>query len=162
MYPGIRLGFVVLPSSLMGVIRELKICMTGPAPTFMQHAMAEFIFSGDYQRHLNRVRKVYAERRARLLESIRARLGSAVRWHGSSGGVHLYVELARAVPDRAFRQTLSRAQVAVTVFPATGRGGSDGVVSQLALGYGGIHADAIDAGMEAFSAAVKPMVMNRT
>jgi GntR family transcriptional regulator/MocR family aminotransferase len=149
MYPGLRLGFVVLPPGLVDALRELRTCMSGSAPTFMQHAMAEFIVSGNYQRHLNRTRKVYAERRARLLSCLHDRLGGVAAWTGSQGGIHLYLTVNRA-PAAAFSRAAAAADVAVTMFPV-GRRRSR---LHLVLGYGGIEANDIGAGVGALAGAI--------
>jgi GntR family transcriptional regulator/MocR family aminotransferase len=150
MYPGLRLGFVVVPAALVATLRELKTCTTGAQPTFMQHAMAEFIHSGEYQRHLNRARKIYAERRARLLSSLDARLSGVAEWRGSQAGVHLYLTLRQGLDAATLARAAAPAGVAVTVFPPAP--GADG--SSFALGYGNIDAGDIDAGVAALAAAV--------
>lgn len=146
---GIRLGFLVAPEALIAALVELKVCTVGPAALFVQQAMTDFIESGEYQRHLNRVLKIYRERRARLLESLDARLAGAARWSGSQGGVHVYLRLPSALDATEFAVRAVAMGVAATPFPA-----APGEL-RLALGYGGIDAEDVDGGVAALAAAVR-------
>jgi GntR family transcriptional regulator/MocR family aminotransferase len=145
MYAGIRLGFMVLPDALVTPLRELKTCTSGAVATFVQHAMAEFIVTGEYQRHLNRVCKIYGQRRGRLLDSLSRHCSGRVRWSGSQGGVHLFLRMPSNRDPAAFDQDARRSGVGVTVFP------SGGGELRLALGYGGIDVADIEAGVAALA-----------
>jgi GntR family transcriptional regulator/MocR family aminotransferase len=63
LFPALRLGFMVVPRSLVpGISRALSI--TGQfAPLLLQAALADFIEQGHMARHLRRMRRIYAQRR---------------------------------------------------------------------------------------------------
>jgi GntR family transcriptional regulator/MocR family aminotransferase len=63
LFPALRVGFMVLPQSLVpGVTRAISI--TGQfAPLLLQAALADFIDQGHMARHLRRMRRIYAQRR---------------------------------------------------------------------------------------------------
>ena len=60
--PSIRMGYLVLPPSLVAPFREKLGFYSCSVPTFEQLVLAELIESGDFERHINRVRR--AKRRA--------------------------------------------------------------------------------------------------
>ena len=86
--PVLRLGFLVVPLELVDRFGEITAYLTPAPATFMQHAVAEFLREGHYLRHLRRMKRLYAARRASLLrcldevapDSMKARLaaGTAV------------------------------------------------------------------------------------
>ncbi|MGG1949145.1 PLP-dependent aminotransferase family protein [Trinickia sp. NRRL B-1857] len=93
MFPALRLGFMVLPPMLVerfrGTLREL-VHRGHPAD---QLAMAEFIDTGLFARHLRRMRTLYTERRGTLEHALAKHLGTVLRVRESSGGMHLSAEL---------------------------------------------------------------------
>ncbi|MGN0771401.1 MAG: PLP-dependent aminotransferase family protein [Christensenellales bacterium] len=55
--PSLRVGYMVLPKRLVDVFsRKLGFCSC-TVPTFEQFVLAELISSGDFERHINRVRR---------------------------------------------------------------------------------------------------------
>lgn len=55
--PSMRVGYMVLPQSLVGVFEEKLGFYSCTVPAFEQYVLAEFINNGDFERHINRVRK---------------------------------------------------------------------------------------------------------
>ena len=60
--PSMRMGYLALPPSLAAPFREKLGFYSCSVPTFEQLVLAELIESGDFERHINRVRR--ARRRA--------------------------------------------------------------------------------------------------
>lgn len=54
--PSIRIGYLVLPPSLVSLFTERAGFYSCTVPTFDQYVLAEFISSGDFERHINRIR----------------------------------------------------------------------------------------------------------
>jgi GntR family transcriptional regulator/MocR family aminotransferase len=75
LFPAMRLGFVVVPPDLAARIRP-ALSVTGQfAPLVLQAALAEFIDRGFFLRHLNRMRRLYARRRATFVPLFAEHLG---------------------------------------------------------------------------------------
>ena len=68
--PSLRIAYVCLPQKLLARLRERLSFYTCAVPTFEQYTLARFIDSGDYERHLNRLRKRYRDKRAMILSQI--------------------------------------------------------------------------------------------
>ena len=66
----LRLGYVIVPKPLIGDFRTTMGTFGLRASYMPQQALAEFIHSGEFYRHLRRVRRIYAERRKHLLDRI--------------------------------------------------------------------------------------------
>ncbi len=63
--PSLRVGYMVLPEKLVGEFEERLGFYSCTVPTFEQLVIAELINSGDFERHINRVRR----NKRKLLES---------------------------------------------------------------------------------------------
>jgi GntR family transcriptional regulator/MocR family aminotransferase len=101
MFPALRIGFLVIPSMAVerfgNTLREL-VHRGHPAD---QLAMAEFIDSGLFVRHLRAMRSLYAHRRGQLEAALARHLGTVLKVRESSGGMHLSTELVAPLQDVA-------------------------------------------------------------
>ncbi|WP_258042481.1 aminotransferase class I/II-fold pyridoxal phosphate-dependent enzyme [Paenibacillus sp. UNC499MF] len=90
MYAGLRLGYAVLPPSLVEPFRRAKQHYE-PLTTGMleQRALASFMNSGAYERHLRKMQRVYGEKAALLRSGLTA-LDSAFEWMPSEAGLHIF------------------------------------------------------------------------
>ena len=55
--PAVRVGYMVLPAGQSAAIKEKISIYSYTVPVFTQHLLAELIRSGDFERHINRVRR---------------------------------------------------------------------------------------------------------
>ena len=55
--PSVRIGYMVLPKHLVAVFDEKLGFYSCTVPTFMQYVLTELINNGDFERHINRVRR---------------------------------------------------------------------------------------------------------
>jgi GntR family transcriptional regulator/MocR family aminotransferase len=86
--PALRLGWVVVPTTLIeDVARELEGNMLHVSG-LDQLAFARFLQSGDFERHLRRMRRIYGARRGFVTELL-ARLLPDHDVRGIAGGLHL-------------------------------------------------------------------------
>lgn len=69
LFPALRLGYVVLPPDLVDAVATVKAVTSRHAPLLEQAVLCEFITEGHFARHLRRMREVYAERFAALIDS---------------------------------------------------------------------------------------------
>ena len=55
--PSLRIGYMVLPKHLLNRFQQNLGFYSCTVPTFMQYVLAELINNGDFERHINRVRR---------------------------------------------------------------------------------------------------------
>ncbi|MBR4079932.1 MAG: hypothetical protein IKK29_06935 [Christensenellaceae bacterium] len=55
--PSLRAGYMVLPKHLVPIFEEKLGFYSCTVPTFEQYVLAELIENGDFERHINRVRR---------------------------------------------------------------------------------------------------------
>jgi GntR family transcriptional regulator/MocR family aminotransferase len=96
--PGLRLGWLVLPAHL---VDDVAAAVTTASPsTLDQLALADFISSGSYDRHVRRQRLVYRRRRDRLVAAVR-RAAPEVSISGVAAGLHAVLELPHGWDESA-------------------------------------------------------------
>ncbi|WP_322403914.1 PLP-dependent aminotransferase family protein [Massilia luteola] len=83
--PALRLGFLVVPSALARQFGDVAACLA-PAPGApIQRAVADFLQEGHYLRHLRRMKRLYAARRAALLDCLRAEARDVIAVQATAG-----------------------------------------------------------------------------
>lgn len=103
---GLRLGYLVVPKTLMQAARSAKALLNNGHAWLDQATMAEFIRSGAYGNHLRRMRHLYCKRRDCLIEALRKHFGS-VQLSGVESGLHLAWHLPKGYPEAAELQALA-------------------------------------------------------
>ena len=68
LFPSIRLGYLVVPEDVADRLTMLLSVTSRHAPLLDQAVVAEFMVGGHFGRHVRRMRELYAERLAALLE----------------------------------------------------------------------------------------------
>lgn len=102
MFPGLRLGFMVLPETLAPafVTGMEELHRSGQTP--LQATMAAFIEHGHFTAHIRRMRLLYGGRLDLLQQAIRAEFpGDEVSARGSDAGLHLALHLPPGCDDVA-------------------------------------------------------------
>ena len=99
MFPALRLGYVVVPKYLIRAFFNARDAADIFSPTLYQAVMTDFIREGHFARHIRRMRILYAERRAALVEALRDNFGNTVEVVGSEAGMHLVALLPRGIND---------------------------------------------------------------
>jgi GntR family transcriptional regulator/MocR family aminotransferase len=84
---------MVVPPSLRRVVLAAKAFSDRQSPQLEQRALATFMESGDFERHLRRMRMLYRDRRGALLDALRTAFGHDVEVLGESAGMHVVVRL---------------------------------------------------------------------
>ncbi|GED68776.1 GntR family transcriptional regulator [Brevibacillus reuszeri] len=92
--PGLRLGYLVLPSSLVKQYQEAKWFTDLHTSTLDQLALCHFIEEGHLEKYISRVKKLYKKRRKCLTDALRDAFGEKVCIWGESAGLHIVAAFA--------------------------------------------------------------------
>ncbi|MFT3917349.1 MAG: aminotransferase class I/II-fold pyridoxal phosphate-dependent enzyme [Anaeromyxobacteraceae bacterium] len=156
--PSLRVGYLVAPAPLQPALRAARALADAHGPTDVQRALAELVADGHLARHVRRVLRTYAARRARLLEALARELGDRVEVLPSAAGLHVGVLVRdRRADARAIaRRALARGVRVEPLARYRLRAGPPG----LALGFGLVPAGRIAEGVarlaKAFDEARSP------
>ncbi len=96
--PGLRVGYVVAPEPVRRSIAAIRSLLDIQGDLATEAAVAELIGDGELQRHVARVRRVYANRREILAKALRRAFGDGVEFTPAPGGMALWVRF-RQSPD---------------------------------------------------------------
>jgi GntR family transcriptional regulator / MocR family aminotransferase len=100
LFPGIRLAYLVVPAALVETFEQLSQALAAGSPQLIQAIVAAFITEGHFARHVQRMRRLYAERRRATAEGLTSVLGKHVRIDPQPGGMHLILRLQGRKSDR--------------------------------------------------------------
>jgi GntR family transcriptional regulator/MocR family aminotransferase len=90
LFPALRLGYLVLPRSLVEPFVATKAVGDTGTPALAQLALADFITAGHFDRHLRRTTASNAVRRNSLVSALREQFGNRVAICGANAGLHLF------------------------------------------------------------------------
>lgn len=145
--PALRLGWTAAPAWLADEVAAAKESADRGAPTLDQLALARLIESGRYDRHLRRMRTIYAGRRDTLASALQAH-APTVRLTGLAAGFHAVAHLA---PDADERQIIAEARTREVALygMSTYRSTHSPHPPQLVFGFGNTSEESIRAGVAA-------------
>ena len=145
--PAVRLGWILAPPSLAAAVAEEKRISDRGSSTLDQLVLAALLESGRYDRHLRRMRAIYARRRTRLI-AILARHAPGIRLTGLAAGFHAVAHLPAGADEQAVVAAARERRVGLygmgnfRAVPAAGP-------PQLVLGFGQVGERAIEPGIAA-------------
>jgi len=99
LFPSLRAGYIVPPPDLVDRFLAMRHAMDVSPGYFYQAVLAEFIAEGHFSRHIRRMRTLYAERRAKLVECLGREFGSSMQLMGTQAGMHLCMKLPKGFID---------------------------------------------------------------
>lgn len=143
MAPTLRLGWALCPADLAGPISDLKHRVDRGSPGIEQLALARMLESGRFDRHLRRMRKVYAGKRAALVAAV-AEHAPTVILSGLAAGFHAVASLPAGADEAS---VIARARERGVGLYGMGAHRSSGGPPQLILGFGQLSERAIQQGI---------------
>ncbi|MGR2737952.1 MocR-like pyridoxine biosynthesis transcription factor PdxR [Billgrantia sp. Q4P2] len=135
MYPGLRLGYLVLPEPLVEPFRQANARLHREGQYAVQAALADFIVRGHFSRHIRRMRDCYRRRQALLRKALAPAVVRGLRLSEGQAGMHLVAwlddaEHERSLVERAGDEGISLSPLSSYYLDAPGHPG-------LVLGYAG-------------------------
>jgi GntR family transcriptional regulator / MocR family aminotransferase len=113
MFPGLRLGYLVVPTGLAATFVRASLERYYGHSMLEQEAVAAFITEGHFGRHLKRMRHLYAARRRASADALCETFGNRISLQLQPGGMNLVVRVSGRVPDRKLAKLAQEAGLAV-------------------------------------------------
>ena len=156
LFPSLRLGYAIVPDALVPAFCGARLLMDRHAPSADQHVLAAFITEGHLDRHIRRIRSVYADRRSQLAHLIKQWIPKDLGWlQPSDQGMHLVLWLAYGIDDALLASRAMEAGVAVrAVSPMYSDGNGR---SGLVLGLGGFSNEQMEAAIRILAQVIMTM-----
>jgi GntR family transcriptional regulator / MocR family aminotransferase len=159
LFPALRLGYLVVPESMVDVFAAAGSVSTHHPPLLEQAVLCDFITEGHFARHVRRMRELYAERLAVLLESARQELKGLLEISSVEAGLQTIGWLQGQLS--AERAAAAGAEHDLEVIPlnryAWGRIRRQGLV----LGFAAVDPREIRRGVDRLAAALRSLRQGR-
>ena len=100
LFPALRVGYVVLPAPLTDLFVGFRYRTDFRNSSFDQAVLCDFIADGHFARHLRRMRNLYAQRLAALMEGARQHLGGVLEISNVRAGLYTIGYLKNEMTSR--------------------------------------------------------------
>ncbi len=111
LFPGLRIGFMVLPPALVAPMTAARTLLDGHSAPIPQLTLARFMEGGHFGAHVRTMRAVYSERRDVLARLVRKHLADFVEPKVPDGGMQMPCVFIRDIPEREAIDTAQRAGI---------------------------------------------------
>ena len=153
LYPSLRIGYLVLPRSLIGVFHNLGGLVNRSVPLEIQRALADFIGGGHFVTHLRRMRELYASRRVVFRDMATQHLGGLADIDCPDSGMNALAWLAKGADDVAVAQAAGAADI--KCFPLANYTVGRRKRGALILGFSGVPEDRMPTHFRQLAGAIR-------
>ncbi|HEY1510821.1 MAG TPA: PLP-dependent aminotransferase family protein [Solirubrobacteraceae bacterium] len=151
--PALRIGWLVVPPSLVQAVGDEKLLADRGSARIDQHAFADFLTRGELDRHLRRMRARYRGRRDALVDALAEALPEACVL-GVAAGLHVTVQLPDIDNEQSIAEEARDRRVELETM-SDYRPDAHGRPPTLLLGYAQMPEPAIHAGVHELAKAVR-------
>lgn len=95
--PGLRIGWVAASRQLMGIFERVKQSTDLHTNQFSQYLIYEYVQNGALDRHIERLKVAYHERRDAMLRAMKEFWPESITWTKPDGGLFLWVKLPEGI-----------------------------------------------------------------
>lgn len=113
LFPGLRLGYAVVPRSLLRAFVAARYLMDRQPSTLSQAVVTAFMEEGNFAAHIRRMRLKYRDQRDELVAALERRLGADLTVSAPDQGMHLVAFTRRGLSDVAIERAGRRHGVVV-------------------------------------------------
>ncbi len=113
LFPGLRLGYAVVPRPLFREFVTNRYLMDRQPSTLCQAVVTEFMQQGHFAGHIRRMRVLYREQRDALAAALVRRLGDRLTVEAPDQGMHLVAYTRKGFSDTAMARSAREAGVIV-------------------------------------------------
>ena len=112
--PSIRISYMVLPPDLMAQFQSRLGFYSCTVPSFEQYTLARFLSRGYFEKHINRMRKLYKNRRNLVISYMnRCPFAEKLTILEQDAGLHFLLKVDTRLTDRELTGSLARVGIRV-------------------------------------------------
>jgi GntR family transcriptional regulator / MocR family aminotransferase len=156
LFPALRLGFMLVPQSLVETFERVFSAFVQGVPTSLQAVVAEFIEEGYFATHIRRMRRIYEERHAALCAAAKSELGGLLDIVPADSGLHTIGHLPARLSEIAVAQAAEARGIVVS--PIARFSIEKTAINGLVLGFGGVKPPEIRSGVAVLSRVLQDLV----
>lgn len=144
MFNGLRIGYMVVPESLVSTCLKIKDAMTGTTAIHSQAALADFISEGHFLRHLRRMRKIYQQKSSSLKDAIKLHFGDEWQIISQDAGLHTTVRWKGMPTEEEMVEAANKKGITIRPLSYYEKHTTTRGWNALVLGYGNVHNSKIE------------------
>ena len=153
LFPGLRIGYAVIPHALLRPFVAARYLMDRQPSTLSQAVVAAFMEEGHFAAHIRRMRLLYREQRDELVAALKSQLSADLTVDAPDQGMHLVAFTRRGLSDVAIER--AGHQHGVVVRPMSRLYLAAAPRSALVLGFSGHTRQTIVPAVERLARAVE-------
>ncbi|TCI28188.1 PLP-dependent aminotransferase family protein [Exiguobacterium sp. SL-10] len=145
--PSLRIGYMVLPPPLLNRYRERYRHFTCSVPRFEQHTLAEFMATGDFEKHLNRMRKTYRRKLEIIIAAFKP-YEPTVSITGASAGLHVVLSVQTTKSSEELKRLAEASSIRINAMTDY-RIESTDTIPQFLFGFAALSEETLPAAVSA-------------
>ena len=147
--PSIRISYMVLPAALMAAFREKLGFYSCTVPSFEQYTLARFLSRGHFEKHINRMRKFYKNRRNTVISLLEnCAFSEKLTILEQDAGLHFLLKVDTELSDLALTQKLERAGIRVKALSSYYHSQTGEDLHCLVVNYAGLKEETLETSLE--------------
>ncbi|SDH23616.1 GntR family transcriptional regulator / MocR family aminotransferase [Vibrio xiamenensis] len=111
LFNGLRLGYMVVPESLIEPCLALKNILSGDSPTHTQAALSDFIVEGEFLRHVRKMRRLYKHKHQAMLAAIKHEFGDDIDVISQAAGLHITLKWQQGIDERTWVELAAKQNI---------------------------------------------------
>ena len=143
--PSFRVSFMVLPFDLVEKYNKIFKFFICPVSIMVQKMLTTFIETGEFEKHLNRMRKIYSKKRQLLIDMLNERKDITIR--GSDAGLHIVLEYPKTYSEEYIIKKAKEKKIKVY---GLGSYGTKREIPSILLGFATLSDEKLKEGIKLF------------
>lgn len=143
--PSLRIGYMVLPKALLKQYQQEFSYHTSSVSRIDQHILTRFM-KADFEKHLNRMRKIY-RRKLELLTTLLRPAAPSIAVSGDSAGLHVLLTIANGMTEEELIESARRVSIDVYGISQYSRNALPDQLPQIVLGFASLSEEELSSGI---------------
>lgn len=143
--PSFRVSFMVLPFDLVEKYNKIFKFFICPVSIMVQKMLTTFIEIGEFEKHLNRMRKIYSKKRQLLIDMLSKRKDITIR--GADAGLHIVLEYPKSYSEEYIVKKAKEKKIKVY---GLGSYGTKREIPSILLGFATLSEEKLKEGIKLF------------
>ena len=160
-----RIAYMVLPEPLMAIYQEKLGFYSSTVSATEQLALARFISTGEYERHVARTRSYYRSLKNELVDALRScPVADCIQTEATEAGLHFLMHVDVPAPTEAFLQAARARGVVLSplsAFCAPGQALTSGYDGTYVMNFAGLAPNQARPAADAIARAVQDVLGER-
>lgn len=154
--PTLRVSFMVLPKKLLEKYENIKPFYNCPVPNIIQISLAKFIDEGYFEKHLNRMRRVYDDKRKFALSFFEGnRLYQVI---DKKAGLHFILEIKANLSEKEIESSMAERDIFIRGLANYYDGKIKYKYPRMIIGYGNMSEKDLEEAIIIFKETIKSLL----